>query len=175
MYTSEIETRDQHIQYCTTAKCLILVCNSNELKYFFLMNPNNSDWLIDWISLLCHFWQVHSKKNTTVKNKETHTIIETLIKVYKRVCRHKNIDRYALLRSQVYALVNLYMHVYEVTCAKRRHHRRRQATASQRKLCDAKAYIRPSKNVEYLYSIISLSILTSILRNDAQWLIIDTE
>ena len=64
-------------------------------------------------------------------------------KMYKHVCTHKNIDRYALLSWQAYALVNLYKHVYEVTCAKRRHHRRRQATASQRILCDANAYILP--------------------------------
>ena len=67
---------------------------------------------------------------------ETHIINKTFITMYKHVYTHKNIDRYALLRSQAYALVNLYMHVYEVTCAKRRHHRRKQGTASQRKLWD---------------------------------------
>ena len=64
--------------------------------------------------------------------------------MYKHVCTHKNIDKYALLRWQAYALVNLYMHVYEVTCAKRKHHRRRQATESQRILWNQESGIRNS-------------------------------
>ena len=102
----------------------------------------NTFWLIEYLYYVIS--DKYIRQNTAVKNIETqHNLnIHKNVNIYKHVCTHKNIDRYALLHWQAHVLVNIYMHVYEVTGTRSRHHRCRQATAPKRVLWEATDYIR---------------------------------